>query len=409
MSQFLLFAASLLFAVTGAYYLWILICVIVGLKTEKIPEPEAPPKRFAVLICARNEETVIAPLLDSIRRQDYPAEYIRTFVVAHNCTDRTAALAASLGAEVIVRNDPADTCKGDAMRAGVRYLLEKHPGEIDCVAVFDADNLASRGFLREMNAALETADAVQGFRAPKNYHASWVSQLFGAFWLAMSDFQNLAHSRMDLPTCVSGTGFAFRLDALPPAGWDTITFLEDVEFSVQQALWGKRVRSDACAVFYDEQPTNLRDGLRQRFRWAVGMQEVMRHYAPSLLRAAPQLGRDAWKLLGDICINPIFTCTVFGLLLLFGGLLAGGASLWQLLGGLVIVLLLLWVLSLPVALALLRKERQPLRENLATVFLFAPFLFLSFVFGAAAIFVRNPDWTPVRHTAALTIADIEPE
>lgn len=405
--MFWILIASLLFAVTGVYYLWILTCVIVGLCTKKQPQKPAPPLRFAVLSCARNEEAVIASLIDSIRKQDYPAEYRKMFVIAHNCTDNTAQIAEAAGAEVLVRNDPNDTCKGDAMRFGVGEILRRYPGEFDAVAVFDADNLASHHFLREMSAALHTEDVVQGFRASKNYHANWVSELFAAFWLCMSDFQYLPHTRLNLPSCVNGTGFAFRVDALPPDGWHTVTFLEDVEFSVQQTLLGHRVRSAPSAVFYDEQPTRLLDGLRQRFRWAVGMQETMRHYAPALIRSLPKLGWDAVKTLGDICINPIFTCTILGLVFLFAGLIMGGASVGALLGGLGVFILCMWLLSLPIALGLLRKEREPIRQNLTTVFLFAPFLFLSFVFGVAAIFVRKPKWTPIKHGDTTSISDLE--
>lgn len=399
--------AALLFAVTGIFYLWVLSCVIIGLFTKKQPQKPAPPLHIAVMSCARNEETVIQKLIDSIQKQDYPSECRKMFVVAHNCTDQTAELAAVAGAEVLVRNDANDTCKGDAMRFGVSEILRRYPGEFDAVAVFDADNLASRGFLREMSAALHTADVVQGFRASKNYHTNWVSELFAAFWLCMSDFQYLPHTRVNLPSCVNGTGFAFRVDALPRSGWHTVTFLEDVEFSVQQTLLGHRVRSAPLAIFYDEQPVKLLDGLRQRFRWAVGMQETMRNYAPALLRAVPKLRRNAIKVLGDICINPIFACTILGLFFLFAGLIMDGASVGALLGGLVIFILCMWVLSLPIALGLLRKEREPIRENLTTVFLFAPFLFLSFVFGVAALFVRHPKWRPIRHEDVTSISELE--
>lgn len=405
--MFLILIASLLFAVTGIYYLWILTCVIIGLCTKKQPQKPAPPLRIAVLSCARNEEAVISGLIDSIQKQDYPPDCRKMFVVAHNCTDHTAQLAAEAGEEVLVRNDPNDTCKGDAMRFGVGEILRRYPGAFDAIAVFDADNLASRGFLREISAALHHADVVQGFRASKNYHFNWVSELFAAFWLCMSDFQYLAHTRMNLPSCVNGTGFAFRVDALPPEGWQTVTFLEDVEFSVRQTLSGHRVRSAPLAVFYDEQPVKLLDGLRQRFRWAVGMQETMRHYAPALLRSLPKLGWDAVKTLGDICINPIFTCTILGLIFLFSGLWLGGTSAGALLMGLLIFMLSMWLLSLPIALGLLRKEREPIRKNLSTVFLFAPFLFLSFVFGVAAIFVRKPKWTPIQHGDTTSISDLE--
>ena len=86
--------------------------------------------RYAVLISARNEEAVLPHLLESIRAQDYPAEFITTFVVADNCTDGTADAARAFGAVVCERFNPAKKGKGLRPRfpdpihtRGVRYEL----------------------------------------------------------------------------------------------------------------------------------------------------------------------------------------------------------------------------------------------------------------------------------------------
>lgn len=52
--------------------------------------------KYAILVAARNEETVIGNLIDSINRQDYPKELVTVFVVADNCTDNTAQIARDL-------------------------------------------------------------------------------------------------------------------------------------------------------------------------------------------------------------------------------------------------------------------------------------------------------------------------
>lgn len=49
--------------------------------------------RCAVLIAARNEAAVIGSLIDSLKRQNYPADRIDIYVVADNCTDHTAEVA----------------------------------------------------------------------------------------------------------------------------------------------------------------------------------------------------------------------------------------------------------------------------------------------------------------------------
>ena len=67
-----------------------------GLSNRRRAEQyDAPParelRRYAALIAARNEEAVIAELIESLRAQDYPADKLDIFVVADNCTDATAA------------------------------------------------------------------------------------------------------------------------------------------------------------------------------------------------------------------------------------------------------------------------------------------------------------------------------
>ena len=61
--------------------------------------PDAPPKRLAVLIAARNESKVIHNLIDSLNSQDYPRDFYKVFLVADNCTDETPLLAALQGSK----------------------------------------------------------------------------------------------------------------------------------------------------------------------------------------------------------------------------------------------------------------------------------------------------------------------
>ena len=81
-------------------YFYQLLYVPVALWRRHRVQRTVPVRRYAVLISARNEEAVIGQLLDSIRRQDYPAENLTAFVVADNCTDRTAQAARDAGAVV---------------------------------------------------------------------------------------------------------------------------------------------------------------------------------------------------------------------------------------------------------------------------------------------------------------------
>jgi len=87
--------------------------------------------RLAVVVPAHNEETMLAGTVRSLLASGCVAAEAplinewrpRIFVVAHNCTDATSAVAAQAGARVIKLGDPGIRGKGAALRAGFRAAL----------------------------------------------------------------------------------------------------------------------------------------------------------------------------------------------------------------------------------------------------------------------------------------------
>ena len=98
-----------------ACYAYQFLYIPIALLKKKKPLPKGKRHRFGVLIAARNEESVLGDLLDSLNTQTYPAELIDIYVVADNCTDRTAAVANAHGAAVFERFDQTHTGKGYAL------------------------------------------------------------------------------------------------------------------------------------------------------------------------------------------------------------------------------------------------------------------------------------------------------
>lgn len=115
----------------------------------KKPKPlqEGSLHRYAVLIAARNEETVIADLIHSLKRQEYPAELIDIYVVADNCNDNTVQIAESCGAIVFERFDSIRVGKGYALN----FLLGRIEEKYDAYLVFDADNVVDLHYIREID------------------------------------------------------------------------------------------------------------------------------------------------------------------------------------------------------------------------------------------------------------------
>ena len=82
-------------------YQFVYIPVVLFSRKKTLSQPKK--NRFAVLICARNEQAVIGDLIESLHHQTYDAGLIHLFVMADNCTDETAGIARSHGVTVYER------------------------------------------------------------------------------------------------------------------------------------------------------------------------------------------------------------------------------------------------------------------------------------------------------------------
>ena len=131
------FIISILFMACYAYQAVYLVAAL--LKKQKVFKAKKL-HRYGVLIAARNEEAVIGQLLESIKRQSYDGGLVTTFVVADNCTDGTARVAAESGAIVFERFDSANVGKGYALNYLLHRIDELFPERpFDGYFVFDAE------------------------------------------------------------------------------------------------------------------------------------------------------------------------------------------------------------------------------------------------------------------------------
>lgn len=242
--------------------------------------------RFAVLCSARNEEDVIEQLIRSIQQQDYPSELVDIYIVADNCTDRTAQVARNAGAYVLERFNQKERGKGYALDFLFSHIFSSRGKEAyDAYVIFDADNLLKQDYLQHMNAMLcDGHKIVTSCRNTKNYGENWLSAAYGLWFLRESKFLNEARMLLRTSSVVAGTGFMVHRDIiLENGGWKYHLLSEDTEFTVDQILKGNRVAYCAKAVFYDEQPTNFRQSVQQRMRWSKGYFQVLGKYRSRLM------------------------------------------------------------------------------------------------------------------------------
>ena len=243
--------------------------------------------RYAVLISARNEEAVIGQLLESIKRQSYDGGLVTTFVVADNCTDGTARVAAESGAIVFERFDSANVGKGYALNYLLHRIDELFPERpFDGYFVFDADNVLEENYIEEMNRVFsEGYEIVTSYRNSKNFGDNWISSGYALWFLRESQFLNHARMKLGTSCAVSGTGFLFSQKVLGDCGgWNFHLLTEDIEFTVHNVVRGLKIGYCHDAVLYDEQPTRFRQSWNQRLRWARGYLQVFGKYGKDLLR-----------------------------------------------------------------------------------------------------------------------------
>ena len=239
------------------------------LKKEK-PHKPAELHRYAVLISARNEELVIGNLLDSISAQDYPSSLVRVFVVADNCTDKTAKVARAHGAIVYERFNDKLVGKGYALEYLLDRIGEEYGDVFDAYMVFDADNLLSEDYISRMNETFSDGyRIITSYRNSKNYGDNWISAGYALWFLREAKYLNNARYLLGTSCAVSGTGFMFSREILKSCGgWPFHLLVEDIEFTIHNIVSGEKVGYCPRAVLYDEQPTKFSQSWKQRMRWA---------------------------------------------------------------------------------------------------------------------------------------------
>ena len=252
------------------------------------PHGPAKDNRYAVLICARNEQRVIGDLIASLRGQTYSHGLLSIFVLADNCTDDTAMVARVAGANVYERFNQVQVGKGYALQELLEHLEQDYPRGFDGYFVFDADNILAPNYVEAMNRTFSDGhEIITSFRNSKNYGDNWISAGYALWFLRESRYLNHARFLLGTSCAVSGTGFLFSRRVLEETGpWPFHLLTEDIQFSVDQVTRGRKIAFCPDAVLYDEQPTTFRQSWNQRLRWSKGYLQVFRGYGAKLLRGA---------------------------------------------------------------------------------------------------------------------------
>lgn len=246
------------------------------------------PLKILAVVPAHNEEASIAATVQSVQRQTTRVDSI--VVVADNCTDTTAAIAAGLGASVFVTHENTGK-KAGALNQAFANLL---PGldDKDIVLVMDADSHISPSFLEIASATLADPEvgAMGGIFYGKRAHGGLIELL------QISEYVRYARQiarNGSRAYVLTGTATAFtvnilrevaagRIDGRLPAGpgeyYDEKTMTEDSYMTFAVKTLGYRTPSPAeCWVSTELMPT-WRMLWIQRRRWQLGALENLKAF-----------------------------------------------------------------------------------------------------------------------------------
>lgn len=405
------FTVAVLFTLCYAYQF--LYLPIPMLKQDK-PHRPVQYHNYAVLISARNEEAVLGHLLQSLRRQDYPEEYMTIFVVADNCSDTTAQVARQHGAVVYERFDHNHVGKGYALNYLLRQISRDYGPVFDGYFVFDADNLLQPDYIAQMNRTFcDGYGIVTSYRNSKNFGDNWISAGY-ALWF-LREAEQLNHARMLLGTscAVSGTGFLFSRQVLEyHGGWNFFLLTEDIEFTIASVLAGYTVGYCKDAMLFDEQPVTFRQSWRQRMRWAKGYLQVFRVYGGELLSGIFR-GKGFACFDMAMAIMPAIALTVVALIANLGTaalcILAGQSlipALWSVGEMLCNTYLLLLLVGSVATVTQWNQIRASTGKKILYTLTFPIFMMTYIPISFSALFCKV-EWKPIEHKRAMSLAELQ--
>lgn len=227
-----------------------------------------------------------------------------------------------------------------------------------------------------------------------------------------SQFLNKARYILGTSCNISGTGFVFSNEIIKRSdGWKYYLLTEDLEFTADNIINGERIGYCETAVLYDEQPTDFKQSVRQRMRWARGYLQVFSNYGTGLVKSIfKNKSFSAYDMI--MSISPAFILSVVGMLVnIVGVIICLGnpvmllGSFLSLLQSCVNIYLTLFVIGLITTVSEWRSIHASTAKKILYTFTFPLFMFTYIPISVAAMF-KKVEWKPISHTRSAKLSDI---
>lgn len=347
---------------------------------------------FCVLIPARDESKVIEGLLKSL---ELSVNMHDVYVIVEDMKDKTVDICNKYQANVILRTTKRQR-KGYALDEAIKQIKD-----YNLYFIFDADNIVDKNFFKEMKKTYEQGyDIGVGYRNCKNGNDNIISACSSLTFSMINTLGNDFRNKHNANILISGTGFYIRGSWIKKwQGYPFHTLTEDYELSLYSILNNMTSYYNDKAIFYDEQPTEFKQTIKQRVRWIKGYFESRKKYIPSILKnlKQPNYGSKYSVCLGvRAFIYIIIGIVIFmikNIIILFTNY--NVISLISLIS----IILLSYLIMMIVTYKMIKKDKLDLNRKMKikTIF-YNPIYLTTYVYCALiALFKKNISWDKIEH------------
>lgn len=351
-------------------------------------------RKIGVLIPAYKEDAVIVESVLTNLRQDYPADHFDLIVIADSLQPSALAKLTALPIRVIEVSFAVST-----VSKAINTALAQLPDQAyDIIVVSDADNHMAPDFLSRINGAFEQGwQAVQGHRVAKNTDTS-VATLDAISEEINNHIFRKGSRAIGSSASIIGSGMAIETTLMKQAMTSLITIGGyDKELEMNIVLSGHTVGYLEQAFIYDEKVASRAVFEHQRTRWIAAQWQFLTGY---FRRGMAELlnGRitGALKIMQAVVLPKVLLLGLLPVCLALG-LLSGNPMLWAVPFGLLLILCLSLLISVPAYL----WKRITLRE-----LMLIPVLMLSFARAVLNIRTAFRRFMHTPHTATAPGASV---
>jgi len=296
------------------------VCIAGNLRRErKADAAKVREIRLAVVVPAHDEEAMIARTVRSLleagcvpsasRTAEYTAAtawQVPVVVVAHNCTDKTAAVAAGAGARVVELNHVMMRGKGVALRCG--FEAARAAGA-NAFLVVDADSVASSNLIAATRTVLERGAAAAQCRyeleLPSSRPATSLERLRVLAFRGINVLRARGRAGLGFSAGVFGNGFAVTDETIEQVPFTVDSICEDLEYHVQLVMSRLRVAWVEEAYVHAPLAPVRSAQASQEARWEGGRMHVAARATGRLLGAIARGNWRAFEMLAEVWSLPI--------------------------------------------------------------------------------------------------------